>query len=207
MSESALRNVSPTSFTLVELLVVVSIIGILATIAIPTFLDAMVRAKIARAVSEIHALISAQEQYRLDRNGYPPLGVVQSSRKTTGFASLPWLSSPTAYLSSIPVDPFLSEIGRPYWMGYAQHRISSPENRITAYSLSSTGPSKMHALVIFWFQPEILFNQYPFLSYDPSNGLTSLGEIVFWGGDAKNVRIQMNDEEYVGRFPPDFGQK
>lgn len=201
-----MRNVHHTSFTLTELLIVVSIIGILAAIVIPSLLNALVRAKIARAVSDIHSLASAQEQYRLDQSGYPPLGVVQAARKTTGFASLPWLTSPIPYLAMIPIDPFLSEVGRPYWMGYAQHRISSPNNRITAYSLSSTGPSKMHALVIYWFQQEILFNQYPFQTYEPSNGLYSLGEIVFWGGDAKNIHVQLNGREYIGSFPPNYGQ-
>lgn len=190
------------AFTLIELLIVIAVIGILAAIAVPNLLNAGIRAKIARAKSDIHALISAQEHYRLDQNGYPPLGAVLSARKSDRPASLPWLTSPIPYLATIPFDPFLQEAGKMYWMGYAQRRISSAANRITAYSMSSTGPSKMHALVIYWFQPEILFNQYPFLSYDPSNGICSVGEIVRWGGDAKNLHILMNGKEYTGQFPP-----
>lgn len=194
------------SFTLIELLTVVAIIGILAAIVIPYVLNALIRAKIAKAVSEIHILISAQEQYRLDQRGYPPLSVVRSARTTSHYASLPWLTSPVPYLSTIPVDPFLKNAGRPYWMGYAQKRIATEDDRITAYSLSSTGPSRMHMLVIYWFQPEILFYQYPFQTYDPSNGINSMGEIVFWGGDSSNVRVLTNEREYIGRFPPNFGQ-
>jgi len=59
-------------FTLIELLIVVAIIGILAAIAVPNFLNAQVRAKVARAVSDMKTLETALEMYRLDTNGFPP---------------------------------------------------------------------------------------------------------------------------------------
>lgn len=57
-------------FTLIELLIVVAIIGILAAIAIPNFLQAQVRAKVARAVSDIRTVSVALETYRIDNNVY-----------------------------------------------------------------------------------------------------------------------------------------
>ena len=59
------------AFTLIELLIVVAIIGILAAIAVPNFLNAQVRAKIAKVESEMKSIDTALESYRLDNNMYP----------------------------------------------------------------------------------------------------------------------------------------
>ena len=55
-----------------ELLVVVAIIGILAVIALPNFLQAQVRAKVGRAKADLHGLGQGLEHYRVDENAYPP---------------------------------------------------------------------------------------------------------------------------------------
>ena len=92
---------SRRGFSLIELLIVVAIIGILAAIAVPNFLGAQIRAKVARVKTDIRAIAQAHEMYNLDRNTYPPesednIFTGQRSRSSCG---LFFLTSPTAYLS------------------------------------------------------------------------------------------------------------
>ena len=59
------------AFTLIELLIVVAIIAILAAIAVPNFLEAQTRAKVARVMSDQRTYATALETYMIDNNSYP----------------------------------------------------------------------------------------------------------------------------------------
>jgi general secretion pathway protein G len=78
-------------FTLLELMIVVSIVGILATIAAPTYQQSVVKAREAVLRQDLFTLRDVLDQHRADQGKYPP--------------SLQALVS-AGYLRTIPKDPF-----------------------------------------------------------------------------------------------------
>lgn len=91
------------AFTLIELLIVVAIIAILAAIAVPNFLEAQTRAKVARVESDMRTFTTGLESYRIDYNTLPRS--FRQQGETREFL-LSAMTTPIAYLSSIPRDPF-----------------------------------------------------------------------------------------------------
>ena len=59
-------------FSLIELLIVVTIIGIIAAIGIPMLMDAVDRAKQRRSMADMHTVVSANGTYFIDQMGYSP---------------------------------------------------------------------------------------------------------------------------------------
>ncbi len=57
-----------TGFTLVEIMIVVAIIALLASIAVPNFLRARKRSQATRILSDLRVLDSAIDQYAIETN-------------------------------------------------------------------------------------------------------------------------------------------
>lgn len=90
-------------FTLVELMVVIVIIGLLATIVAINVLPSLGKANTQKAKADIEVLDQAVTQYRLDTMQYPPAG--------EGLRALAAKSSGgQSYIRKLPNDPW----GRPY---------------------------------------------------------------------------------------------
>ncbi len=68
------------AFTLIELLVVITIIGILASLLVGLAGTASVKAKQSRVQGELHAYMTAIEQYRATFNQYPPDNVSPATK-------------------------------------------------------------------------------------------------------------------------------
>jgi prepilin-type N-terminal cleavage/methylation domain-containing protein len=110
-----------TGFTLIELLIVVAIISILASIAVPNFLEAQIRAKCARAQAEMRTIEFGLEAYVIDNNVYP-VARDMSNPDPTKHANfdrplsrrlLP-ITTPIPYLGALPRDIFPAMSG---WNG------------------------------------------------------------------------------------------
>lgn len=78
-------------FTLLELMIVVSIMGILATLAMPSYHTSVVKAKEAALQLDLSTFRDVLDQHRADQGKYPP--------------SLQILVS-AGYMRAIPKDPF-----------------------------------------------------------------------------------------------------
>lgn len=178
-----MRSTTRQGFTLIELLIVVAIIAILAAIAVPNFLEAQMRSKIARTYADMRTLATAIESYRTDNQHYMP--DFSGARE---FDSWNYLTTPIPYISSFPLDPFTEKEQRPYFYA-GDDDIWWPTTR---YPLNSVN-------WIFWtWGPDLVWNALDFpggladdnyrhnrlaenraqdFTYDPTNGTISYGDI------------------------------
>ncbi|MCX7045256.1 MAG: prepilin-type N-terminal cleavage/methylation domain-containing protein [Candidatus Sumerlaeota bacterium] len=101
------------AFTLIELLIVIAIIAILALIAIPNFLEAQTRSKVARVMADMRTIATALESYYVDNNTYPHIAGYVNYWNQWDRGGIPLcsnLTTPIAYITTVMFkDPFVSK--------------------------------------------------------------------------------------------------
>lgn len=101
------RAIRASGFTLIEILVVVVIIGILAAVVVPQFMDEPDRARAVKARQDIQAIETALKMYRLDNHVYPSTnqGLKALVEKPAGRPE-PVAYKSGGYLERLPKDPW-----------------------------------------------------------------------------------------------------
>ena len=182
------------AFTLIELLIVVAIIGILAAIAVPNFLNAQIRAMVANAQAGERTFTDANMMYKLDQGNFIP--------HTGGHPAWQnkYLTTPVAYVSSFESlqDPFqLGDAGDEQTQTWAHGELHSDPVRnhphlVTQYFRDipewrkplESNPEQ--AYVVISAGPDTAFSlfqngKFGHPIYASSNGLRSFGDIVRLG--------------------------
>ena len=202
------------AFTLVELLVVVAIIGILSSIALPNYRNATIKSHVVKAKMDLRTLSVGLESYRLDNSRFP--------RKNSDvlfftYYLMPDLTTPVAYVNNPSViDPFgpveeyeevrlappgledegFSAKNQPliknsytYTPYVSLSRLHGrPELRREGFALVSVGPDRQDSYMVHFPFPQ--YYRFPGETvrdsiYNPSNGLESFGDIGYFGGDIR----------------------
>ncbi len=196
-------------FTLIELLIVVAIIGILAAIAIPNFLQAQVRSKVARTQADQNSYALALETYRVDNNAYMLSCGAGGGDEPNRYCPYYWvdwcnstqkllefrfndLTTPVEYMSILPTDPFGPKLipnNKRYYLYYDSCEVDLWLPRFTPEAGWAGGVPSRGQWMLQGAGPDNLYEQQiifggggPALrEYDPTNGTISRGDIFRFG--------------------------
>lgn len=106
----AVKRVRSAGFTLIELMIVVSIIGILASISVPNYQRGVIRAREAVLMDTLHTFRKAIDEFYADNGKYPDVLDDLSAK---------------GYLRGVPTDPFTKK--KDTWIPVAPAEVPSTE--------------------------------------------------------------------------------
>ena len=127
------NKVQLRGFTLIEVMVVLVILGILATLVVPRIMGRPDEARIIAAKQDINSIGQALKLYRLDNQGYPTTdqGLQALVAKPSAPPAPPnWKTG--GYLDRLPKDPWGNEYK------YLSPGVKNP-NDVDVFSLGADG--------------------------------------------------------------------
>ncbi len=113
MNNASFRPRRSRGFTLIEIMVVMTILAILGALVVPRLLGRTGESRVAAAKVDIATLMQALKLYKLDNQRFPTTEqglAALTSKPTTGPSSNGWKAG--GYIDKLPNDPW----GNPYQM-------------------------------------------------------------------------------------------
>lgn len=100
-------NSNIRGFTLLEVMVVIVILGILASMVVPNLMGNQERANLQKAVSDVNALETSLSMYKLDNYNYPTTDQgLEALVEETTVEPLPRRYPDGGYIKRLPLDPW-----------------------------------------------------------------------------------------------------
>ena len=101
--KSKIQNLKSKAFTLIELMIVVVILGLLATLIMPKLLNRPEQARHTKAVADLRTIQTALVAFKIDTGRYPTstegLQALVTNPSVKGY-------NPGGYLNNLPTDPW-----------------------------------------------------------------------------------------------------
>jgi general secretion pathway protein G len=106
------RHKGENGFTLIEIMVVILILGLLATLVVQSLRGATDKAKRTKAMADIAEMKTALDRYYIDNGSYPTTDQgLQALVSPPGSGNIPTNYEEGGYIQKVPLDPW----GNPYF--------------------------------------------------------------------------------------------
>ena len=131
MNSKSVKRAPQAGFTLLEVMVVIVILGVLASLVVPNLLGNKERADQQKVVSDLTALENSLDMYKLDNGQYPSTqqGLQALVSKPDGEPQ-PRRYRENGYIKRLPTDP---------WGNEYQYLSPGEHGQVDIYSLGADG--------------------------------------------------------------------
>jgi type II secretion system protein G len=154
-----------SGFTIVELLIVIVVLGILASITVAAYGGIAQRARDGQRYSDVKTIAKALELYYTDNGSYPapPDDMPCANEHDTARSGCPnwtWLIGKlSAYVAKLPIDP-KNTLGS--WNSPSQHTyyyVALPNNSSFPASCASSSQTYQEYYLSYWTENEPIKNE------------------------------------------------